>query len=174
MLLVKANFSLFSYSAFLVLEIKLWNWNIVPLAMFYFSIDSEIKTSESAPKCRLFLWTFLQSVSYIEYMWYGRFGIVREQFVRTQSIWKRYRWNFGNRCAISVIFVSYQPHYNQRPIKYLSASFLRWRLKKKTIVFGLLPFDILRDVGSWVGWNVYCKWDIGSGVCSRWLWEGKK
>ena len=63
MLLVKANVSLFSYSAFLVLEIKLWNWNIVPLAMFYFSIDSEIKTSESAPKCRLFLWTFLQSVT---------------------------------------------------------------------------------------------------------------
>ena len=103
--------------------------------MFYFSIDSEIKTSESAPKCRLFLWTFLQSVSYIEYMWYGRFGIVREQFVRTQSIWKRYRWNFGNRCAISVIFVSYQPHYNQKTINYLSASSLRWRLKK-SVVFG--------------------------------------
>ena len=27
MLLVKANFSLFSYSVFLVLEINLWNWN---------------------------------------------------------------------------------------------------------------------------------------------------
>ena len=73
---------------------------IVPLAMFYFSIDSEIKTSESARKCRLFLWTFLQSVSCIEYMWYGRCGIVREQFVCTQSIWKRYSWNFEKQMRL--------------------------------------------------------------------------
>jgi len=42
---------------------------------------------------------------------------------------------------------SYQPHYNQKTINYLSASSLRWRLKK-SVVFGLLLFDILRDVGS--------------------------
>ena len=73
---------------------------IVPLAMFYFSIDSKIKTSESARKCRLFLWTFLQSVSCIEYMWYGRCRIVREQFVCTQSIWKRYSWNFEKQMRL--------------------------------------------------------------------------
>ena len=49
MLLVKANFSLFSYSVFLVLEIKLWNWNICQLNQFNTNSEAAMLSSNFPP-----------------------------------------------------------------------------------------------------------------------------